>query len=71
MRFISFYKPGAEATPPSPQHLAEMGKYIEASFKAGFLLSTDGLLPSAKGARMESTPENSRSPMGRLLKLRK
>ncbi len=53
MRFISFYKPGAEATaPPSPQHLAEMGKYIEASFKAGFLLSTDGLLPSAKGARV-------------------
>jgi hypothetical protein len=53
MRFITFYKPGAEATaPPSPQHLAEMGKYIEASFRAGFLLATDGLLPSAKGARV-------------------
>ena len=57
MRFISFYKPGAEAAaPPSSQHLAEMGKYIEASFKAGFLLTTDGLLPSAKGARARIDP---------------
>jgi hypothetical protein len=53
MRFIVFYKPGGEAAaPPSPEHLAEIGKYIEASFKSGWLLATDGLLPSAKGARV-------------------
>jgi hypothetical protein len=53
MRFIALYKPGAESTaPPSPEHLAELGKYIEASLKAGWLLATDGLLPTAKGARV-------------------
>jgi hypothetical protein len=30
----------------------EMGKFIEESFKSGILLSTEGCLPSALGARV-------------------
>jgi hypothetical protein len=32
--------------------MAEMGKLIETSMKSGILLSTEGCLPSAKGARI-------------------
>jgi len=53
MRFMTLYKPGKEAmAPPSNEHLAEMGKLIEEMTKAGVLLSTEGLQPSAKAARV-------------------
>ena len=53
MRFMMLYKPGKESTaPPSTEHLAEMGTLIEEMTKSGVLLSTDGLQPSAKGARV-------------------
>ena len=72
MRFPFFNRPGAEAAaPPSPEHLAEMGKYIEASFKSGWLLATDGLLPSAKGAGCGLTPGSLPSPTGRSPRPRK
>lgn len=37
---------------PSQQVLTEMGKYNEELAKAGALLAGEGLLPSAKGARV-------------------
>jgi hypothetical protein len=48
------YKPGKpEGTaPPSQQEMAEMGKLIEEGMKSGWLLATEGCLPSAKGARV-------------------
>jgi hypothetical protein len=53
MRFMMLYKPGNESdTPPSPQHIAEMGRFIEEMAREGVLLSTDGLQPSSKGARV-------------------
>jgi hypothetical protein len=53
MRFMMLYKPGSEATaPPTPEHLAEMGKLIEEMAQAGVLIATDGLQPSSKGARV-------------------
>src|SRR4029077_18493738 len=56
MRFMMLYKPGHEATtPPSPEHMAEMGKFIEDMAKAGILLATDGLQSSSKGARVRLT----------------
>jgi hypothetical protein len=53
MRFMTLYKPGHESNvPPSPEHIAEMGKFIGELAQAGVLLATDGLQSSAKGARV-------------------
>ena len=52
MRFLCIYKPAAkEGAPPTPEMMEKMGKLIEQSFKEGNLLSTEGCLPSAFGAR--------------------
>jgi hypothetical protein len=59
MRYLCVYKPGKpEGTPPTPQHMEEMGKFIEESFKSGILLSTEGCLPSALGARVRLSGGN-------------
>ena len=52
MRFLSIYKKKESNEPPSPQHMAEMGKLIEEMTKAGTLVATEGCLPSSKGARV-------------------
>lgn len=53
MRFLCVYKPGKpEGAPPAQQEMDAMGKLIEEGIKAGWLLSTEGCLPSAKGARV-------------------
>jgi hypothetical protein len=43
------YNPEA-AAPPTPEHLAEMGKFIEEATKAGALVTTGALQP--KGTRL-------------------
>jgi len=56
MRFLCLYKPAkAEGAPPTPEMMEAMGKFIEQAFKEGFLLSTEGCLPSALGARVRSS----------------
>jgi hypothetical protein len=53
MRFLCVYKPGQpEGAPPTQEEIARMGKLIEEAMKAGWLLSTEGCLPSALGARV-------------------
>jgi hypothetical protein len=52
MRFLSIYKSVETGAPPSPEEMATMGKLIEDGMKAGYLLSVEGCLPSAKGARI-------------------
>ncbi|MGI8550963.1 MAG: YciI family protein [Dehalococcoidia bacterium] len=53
MRFITLYKPGRESdAPPTEEEMCDMGQLIEEMAKAGVLLSTDGLQPSSKGARV-------------------
>jgi hypothetical protein len=51
MRFLTIFK-GAEGVPPSTETMAAMGNLIEEMTDAGVLLSTEGCLPSAKGARV-------------------
>jgi len=59
MKFLCIYKPAkAEGVGPTQQEMAEMGKYIEDSMKAGVLLSTEGCLPSASGARVRRSEGN-------------
>jgi hypothetical protein len=53
MRFLCVYKPAKkEGTPPTEQEMAEMGKLIEDMTREGTLISTEGCLPSALGARV-------------------
>ena len=52
MRFLSIYMCPERTTPPSPEEMARMGKMIEDSMKSGKLLSTEGCLPTALGARI-------------------
>jgi hypothetical protein len=52
MKFLSIYKTIERSVPPSPEEMAKMGKLVEDGMKAGFLLSTEGCLPSALGARV-------------------
>jgi hypothetical protein len=60
MRFMTIYKPGDESTtPPSPEHMEAMGKFIEELAKSGALLQTDGLVHSAKGARVSMNADGS------------
>jgi len=53
MRFLCVYKPSKpEGGPPSEKEMAEMGKYVEESFKSGVLLAAEGCMASALGARV-------------------
>ena len=52
MKFLSIYKTVERSVPPTAEEMAKMGKLVEDGMKAGFLLSTEGCLPSALGARV-------------------
>ena len=52
MKFLSMYKTAERGVPPSQEEMNKMGKLIEEGFKAGWLLATEGCLPSALGARV-------------------
>jgi len=52
MKFLSIYKAPERSTPPSPEEIAAMGKLIEEGMKEGWLLSTEGCLPTALGAQI-------------------
>jgi hypothetical protein len=41
----------------SQEEMAKMGKLVEEGLKAGYLLGTEGCLPSAQGARVRRTGE--------------
>ncbi len=57
MKFLSMYKSVERNTPPSQEEMARMGKLIEDGFKAGWLVATEGCLPSALGARVRRSGE--------------
>jgi len=52
MKFLSIYKCVERNTPPSPEEMEHMGKLIAEGMKGGWLLGTEGCLPSALGARV-------------------
>jgi hypothetical protein len=57
MKFLSIYKTVERSTPPSQDEMARMGKLIEEGFKAGWLIATEGCLPTARGARVRRDGE--------------
>ena len=52
MKFLSIYKTVERNTPPTQEEMAAMGKLIEEGMREGSLLSTEGCLPTALGARV-------------------
>jgi len=58
MRFLSIYKHVERNTPPTPEEMARMGKLVEDAMKAGWLLATEGCLPTALGARVRRSANN-------------
>ncbi len=57
MRFLSIYKTAETGTPPTPEEMSRMGKLIEEAMREGWLLGTEGCLPSAMGARVRRSGE--------------
>jgi hypothetical protein len=55
MRFLSIYSAKETNQPPTPEHMATMGKLIEEGMREGYLLGTEGCLPTALGARVRIT----------------
>lgn len=58
MKFLSIYKTVERTAPPSQEEMARMGKLIEEALRAGWLLSTEGCLPTALGARVRRANGN-------------
>ena len=52
MRYLSIYKSVETNMPPTQEEMERMGRLIEEGMKAGYLLSVEGCLPSARGARV-------------------
>jgi len=57
MRYMTIYKAVERNAPPSQEYMDAMGKFIEEIAAAGVLVRTDGLLPSARGARVRRTED--------------
>ncbi|MGO4214105.1 YciI family protein [Terriglobus sp. 2YAB30_2] len=57
MKFLSIYKAPERNTPPSPEEMATMGTLIEEGFTKGWLLATEGCLPSALGVRIRRSDD--------------
>ena len=55
MRFLSIYKTAERNSPPTQEERATMGKLIEEGMKEGWLLATEGCLPTALGARVRQS----------------
>jgi hypothetical protein len=54
MRFLG-YTLGDESTPmppPTPEQMGNMGKFIEEASKAGVVVATGGIAPTAMGAKI-------------------
>jgi hypothetical protein len=52
MQFLMIYTP-EDATPPSPEKMAELGRFGEEAARAGKLVATGGMFPSSLGARVQ------------------
>ena len=53
MRFISIFTHEPTKSPPTEAEMATMGKLIEESMKAGWLIATEGVHFSTTGVRVQ------------------
>jgi hypothetical protein len=52
MQFMTIYRTKEKNSPPTQDEMARMGAFIEEYAKAGVLIATGGLMPSAAGAKV-------------------
>ena len=52
MKYLAIYKTAETGVPPTTEHMVAMQALIEEMTEKGILISTEGCLPSAKGARV-------------------
>ena len=54
MRFLGYTMgdPSAPMTPPSPELMEEMGKFVEEATKAGVLVATGGVAPYSEAIKV-------------------
>jgi hypothetical protein len=55
MRFLSIYKSVESDLPPSREQIERMTQLVEDGMRAGYLVATEGCLPSALGARVRAS----------------
>ncbi|HEX4258860.1 MAG TPA: YciI family protein [Streptosporangiaceae bacterium] len=55
MKFLGYTlgDPNAPMAPPTPEMMAEMGKYVEEATKAGVLLATGGVGPLSEAVKVQ------------------
>lgn len=58
MKFLSVYQTAERSTPPTQEEMERMGRLIEEGFKSGWLVATEGCLPSGLGARVRRSGSN-------------
>jgi hypothetical protein len=58
MKCLSICSHVERNTSPSEEEMARMGTLVEEGMKAGWLVATEGCLPTALGARARSTQSN-------------
>jgi hypothetical protein len=58
MKFLSVYKTVERSTPPSQEEMIRMGQLIERGFQSGWLVATEGCLPTSLGVRVRSSQSN-------------
>jgi hypothetical protein len=55
MRFLSIVKAAERKAPPTEQEMEQIGQLMAEGFKAGWLLSAEGLMPTEFGFRVRSS----------------
>jgi hypothetical protein len=53
LRFLSIYKTVERSEPPCSEEMATMGKLIQEGMQAGWLIATEGCLPTSFGVRVQ------------------
>jgi hypothetical protein len=52
MKFLMTYESEPKAAPPTPEHLAAIGKFTEEMMKSGAVIMTGGLVRPTKGTKV-------------------
>ncbi len=55
MRFLTIFQSPERDMPPTEAEMATMGAFIEEAARAGWLVTTEGCLPTRLGARVRQT----------------
>ncbi len=64
MRFLSIFQAVERNAPPSPEEMQRMGALVGEGLSEGWLISTEGCLPTALGARVRRSGDKATTTDG-------